>query len=230
VLSGSLGGRSIALGLIVGIVGMLIAGWYVVSGADKKLVEELAAEKRGTRGKGELQSAMAAASPETRAMLERIREKLDAVEPAIERATMQGGSPAMLDGLRDDVTSVRHKVVAIANALPRLQIAKAKQDATRLEGEIARLTTELDEVTGALRDALAASKTSAEAELIRCREAIDLEQQMTELLKTIETETNQADKAVAGGKVAFADAERLRGRLAKTIATADSLLAAATKR
>jgi hypothetical protein len=227
-LSGSMRSRAVVLGVIIGAVGMLLAAWYVVSGADRKLVEMLQAEKRDARGKDELAGALAGASAELRALLERVRAKLDSVDAAVDKVTIQG-SLAALDNLRDSLGSARHKAVAIASAIAKLQVAKAKTDATRLEAEITRLAGELAETDGSLRDALGASKKSAETELARCRTKIELDKQLNAMLGTIEADVGVVEKGLAGGTIASADAERLRERLAGTLSGCDGVLQQAAR-
>jgi hypothetical protein len=228
--SGSLHTRALALGSIVTGIGILLAAWYVVLGGDRRLIAQLQAEKHAARGRSELAAVAASAPLDKRPLLERIRAKLDGLDAELERAAARGGS-ARLDGLCDDLVSVRHKVLAIATEIPRRPVTEATADAARLESEIARLASELKEAAGALRDALAASRSSAAAELARHRAAIDLDARMTSLLEIIDAELDAVAK-VLEAHVAVDDAagRSLRERLAAALAACDRSLPQATPR
>jgi len=223
VLTDRLHGKAVFLGAIVAAAGILLIGWYVVSGLDRGLVAALRGDQQSALGRIELANALASSPPEIRSALERIRVQLETIEESIDHAATQGTS-AIVDGLRDDLIAARRKAIEIARALPGLHATNAKSEIARLETEVTRLASELDDVTGALHEALGASKQSVEAELARRRAALDHETQLTEFLGTLETELEAVKGGVAGGVVGYEDGERLRKRLASTIATCDRLL------
>ncbi|MGE0324999.1 MAG: hypothetical protein AB7S68_21930 [Polyangiaceae bacterium] len=178
------------LGMLVAAVGTALYGYFVTSGFDKKLNQQLIdeAKEQGVQSEfQELQNAVYNAEPALRPVLERILYYYNNIESVY----ADGASDtveAVLESSRDDIKGLRDRALGLVNLHRRLSAVIAQSDAGYLKQELNRMEREMARTgEGPVRDALVAAHESTERTLKQWTQALEKQHQIRSVLTVIES-------------------------------------------
>jgi hypothetical protein len=224
----------LSLGALVAALGSLIAGYYVTAGFDRKLVEQLQAERveEGVLASAkQLQQIMWSAHPEIRPIFERIL----AVHASIEAVFTDGiddDVERILDGSRADLRALRDRAAQMVELYRRLGEVVQQSDGRRLYEEMERLKFEVAHLPeGAARRAREEARQSAERTYAQWHAAYERRGQITSVLTVIEKNLEEFKLAMALRKADHAEGaegstnvSELQARLAAAGQACDELV------
>lgn len=198
----------VSLGALVAALGTLIAGYYVTAGFDRKLVEQLQAEKveEGVLASAkELEQIAWNADPEIRPLFERVL----AVHASIEAVFTDGiddDVERILDGSRGDLRALRDRAAKLVELYRRLGDVVQQSDGRRLYEEMERLKDEVARMPeGGARRAREEARLSAERTYGQWHAAYERRGQITSALTVIEKNLEEFKLAMALRKADVAD-------------------------
>ncbi len=228
----------LALGALVAGVGSLIAAYAVTAGFDRKLVEQLQAEKVEAgviADVRELESVAWNANPEIRPTFERIL----AVHASIEAVFTDGiddDVERILDGSRADLRALRDRAAKMVELFGRLGEVIQQSDGQRLYEEMNRFRHEVSQLPeGAARRARDEARQSAERTYAQWHAAYERRNQVKSVLTVIEKNLEEFKLAMALRKADVADGaegasnvSELQARLAAAGDACDELVGRAS--
>jgi hypothetical protein len=225
----------LALGALAAGTGVLVAGYYVVAGFDRRLVALLQAEERGRSielEQTELSQVLLAAEPPLRAQLERCLALYAAID-AVFSDGIDDSVEAILSNSRPDLKALQQRAVNMVKLHQRLSSIIRHSNAEVLEADIRRMDRDLGQTPeGAVRDALLAARDSSGRALLQWRNAREKRAQVESVLTLIENslqefklamELRKADAAL-GAVAAGQDMSELQGRLTAAGEACDELV------
>ena len=225
----------LALGALTAATGAVVAGYYVVAGFDRRLVELLQEEQRGeTRQleQAELDRVLSSCEPEVRQQLARCLE-LHAAIDAVFSDGIDDSIEAVLQNSRADLGALQARAVAMAQLHQRLRVIVSKSNADTLWHDVQRMDRELAQTPeGPVRDALLAARTSGVRALEQWRGAYEKQNQVKSVLTLIENnlqefklamELRKADAAM-GHAASGRDVSELQARLIAAGQACDELV------
>jgi hypothetical protein len=231
----------LALGALTAGIGTLIAGWWVTSGNDRKLVKQLQDEEVAAQQQHEavdLQQVVLAADPEVRAVLERILYTHASIDSVFADG-IDDQVEAILVSSREDLRALRDRAIAMTKLHKRLREIIQMSDGRWLTQEVERMDTELARTpAGGARDALAQARESTARTLTQWQTAFDKQAQVRSVLTMIESnlsefklamELRKADAAM-GAQSQGADVSELQARLTAAGDACDELMGRSTAR
>lgn len=198
----------LSLGALVAALGSLIAGYYVTAGFDRKLVEQLQAEKleEGVVADArQLAELVWNADPEVRPTFERIL----AVHASIEAVFVDGlddDVERILDASRGDLRALRDRAAKMVVLFQRLGEVVQQSDGRRLYEEMERLKEEVRRMPeGSARRARDEARLSAERTYGQWHAAYERRGQITSVLTVIEKNLEEFKLAMALRKADHAE-------------------------
>lgn len=240
--AGTIGpGAGLGLGFVAMVVGVLLAGYYVVAGFDKRIVERLQQEQAAAAqeaAEGELQQVIISADPKLRQRLQRIVQHHAMIEATFVDG-VSGPVESILNASRPDLAALRDRAVAMVKLYGRLDAIIRQSDGQGLAREIRRMETELEQMEdSSLRDAMEAALKSTQRTHEQWLAAIDKQQQIESVLTIIETnlqefklamELRKADAAL-GSQQAGPEVSELQARLTAAGQACDELVGRKSER
>jgi hypothetical protein len=190
----------LSLGALVAAVGSVIAGYYVTAGFDRKLVEQLQAEKVEAGAVADAQALDRIAwnaHPEIRPTLERILSVHASIE-AVFTDGIDDDVERILDGSRADLRALRDRAAKMVELFRRLGEVIEQSDGQRLYDEVKRLTRETSRISeGAARRASEEALASAERTYSQWQAAVERQNQVRSVLTVIEKNLEEFKLAMA---------------------------------
>ncbi len=229
----------LALGALTALTGVVLSGYYVVAGFDRRLIRELMAEETGRvveSEQAEVFQVLMQADPLLRAQLERVLQ-LHATIDAVFTDGIDDAVEAILQNSRGDLATLRQRAISMLKLHQRLASIVQQSNAEFLMHEARRMDHELAQTpAGPVRDALLAARESTERTLEQWRNAAEKQAQVRSVLTLIENnfqefrlamELRKADAAV-GSATSGRDVSELQSRLAAAGEACDELVGRAS--
>ncbi len=178
------------LGALVGGVGSLLAGYYVVSGFDtgavKSLQEEREAEAQEDR-QSMIANTVATAPPDLRPIIQRINWNYQAIEQNFADG-IDDQVESVLQGSRDDLKALRDRAINLVGLYNKLGLIIQQVNIYALQAEIERTTAELNAgAQGAAKDALLAAQESTQKAIEKYQAAQAKQKQVRNVMTVIDT-------------------------------------------
>jgi hypothetical protein len=231
----------LALGGLVTALGVVIGGYYVTAGFDKKVVQQLQEETMAAGRQeqaNEVQRVVWAANPQLRQRLERVLQYHSQIEAVFDDG-IDDPIESILQGSRADLKALRDRAIAMTKLHGRLGQIIQQSDGNGLYQEAQRLTRELGQTPdGSVREALEAALESTKETLTQWRAAGDKQRQIESVLTIIESnlqqfklamELRKADAAM-GSASAGEKVSELQARLQAAGEACDELVGRTTEK
>ncbi len=189
-----------ALGALVAAMGTTLAGYFVTSGFDRKLVARLTQERAARDAVSDAQQVQAAvwnAPPDVRPLVERIVTTHGSIE-AVFADGLDDPVERILEGSRRDLLALRDRAITMVELHRRLGEIIVQSDGRRLWEEANRLEAQLARVPeGAARQAQAEALASAKRTFQQWQAAVDKQNQVRAVLTVIEKNLEEFKLAMA---------------------------------
>ncbi len=190
----------LALGALVAGLGSVLVGYFVTAGFDRRLVDQLQAEKAeaGVAADAEhTRAKVASAHPEIRPMVERIVALHASIE-AVFTDGIDDSVERILDGSRGDLRALRDRATRTVELYRRLGEVIHQTDGHRLFAELNRLHAEVSQLPpGPAQKARQEALSSSERAYAQWRAAVDRQHQVHSVLTVIEKNLEEFKLAMA---------------------------------
>jgi len=225
----------LAIGALTAGTGVLLAGYYVVAGFDRKLAalhEAEDGEQALAHEQDELSRLLVTSEPEMRAQLERCLSLYAAIDVQFSDG-IDDAVEAVLQNSRGDLATFKARAIDMVKLYHRLSAVVRESNANALMAEVRRMDQNLSRLTeGSVRDALLAARESSVRMLEQWQDAFAKRQQVASVLTLIENnlqefklamELRKAD-ATLGTAASGPDVSDLQARLTAAGQACDELV------
>jgi hypothetical protein len=190
----------LALGALVAGLGTVLAGYFVTAGFDRRLVEQLQAEREeagAAADAADVRAKVANAHPEIRPIVERIVGLHASIE-AVFSDGIDDSVERILQGSRADLRALRDRATRTVELYRRLGEVIHQTDGHRLYAELNRLSAEVQALpAGSARQARQEALASTERAYNQWRAALDRQHQVQSVLTVIEKNLEEFKLAMA---------------------------------